>query len=74
MESFLFLPFVFFVADHGLDCFEMSMGAQYELTKRFTAEFSIHAFIERYPEESLKRLTEWACDPNGHVRRRQWRH
>ena len=69
MESFLFLPFVFFVADHGLDCFETSMRAQYELTKRFTAEFSIRAFIERYPRETLKRLAEWARDPNGHVRR-----
>ena len=69
MESFLFLPFVFFVADHGLDCFETSMRAQYELTKRFTAEFSIRAFIERYPRETLKRLAEWAHDPNGHVRR-----
>jgi 3-methyladenine DNA glycosylase AlkC len=69
MESFRFLPFVFFVADHGLDCFETSMRAQYELTKRFTAEFSIRAFIERYPEETLGRLAEWARDPNVHVRR-----
>jgi 3-methyladenine DNA glycosylase AlkC len=69
MESFLFLPFVFFVADYGLDCFETSMRAQYELTKRFTAEFSIRAFIERHPRETLGRLAEWARDPNGHVRR-----
>ena len=69
MESFLFLPFVFFVADHGLDCFETSMRAQYELTKRFTAEFSIRAFIERYPAETLERLAGWARDPNVHVRR-----
>lgn len=69
MESFLFLPFVFFVADHGLDCFETSMRAQYELTKRFTAEFSVRAFIERYPAETLERLAEWARDPNVHVRR-----
>ena len=63
MESFLFLPFVFFVADHGLDCFETSMRAQYELTKRFTAEFSIRAFIERYPEETL------SASPSGRVTR-----
>ena len=69
MESFLYLPFVFFVADHGLECFETSMRAQYELTKRFTAEFSIRAFIERYPKETLERLAEWAHDPNVHVRR-----
>ncbi|MDH4116079.1 MAG: DNA alkylation repair protein [Acidimicrobiia bacterium] len=69
MDGFVYLPFVFFVADHGLDHFEASMLAQYELTKRFTAEFSIRAFIERYPVETLGRLTEWARDPNVHVRR-----
>ncbi len=69
MQSFRYLPFVFFVADEGLDCFETSMRAQYELTKRFTAEFSIRAFIERDPDKTLARLAEWACDPNAHVRR-----
>ncbi len=69
MESFLYLPHVFFVADYGLDCFEPSMRAQYELTRRFTAEFSIRAFLDRYPTETLARLREWAGDPNTHVRR-----
>ena len=45
------------------------MRAQYELTKRFTAEFSIRAFIERDPDKTLGRLAEWARDPNVHVRR-----
>lgn len=69
MDSFLYLPFVFFVADHGLDCYETSMLAQYELTKRFTAEFSIRAYLEAYPEPTLNRLRKWARDPNVHVRR-----
>ncbi len=69
MGSFIYFPFVLFVADYGLDCFETSMLAQYELTKRFTAEFSIRAFIERYPKATLRRLTEWTSDPNVHVRR-----
>ena len=69
MESFLLLPHVFFVAEHGLECFEASMGAQYELTKRFTAEFSIRSFLMRYPGETLERLQLWATDPNVHVRR-----
>jgi 3-methyladenine DNA glycosylase AlkC len=45
------------------------MRAQYELTQRFTAEFSIRVFLERYPEATLARLREWARDPNVHVRR-----
>ena len=69
MASFRYLPFVFFVAEHGLDHFEEAMLAQYELTKRFTAEFSIRAYLDRYPTETLARLAEWAHDPNVHVRR-----
>ncbi|NKB88441.1 MAG: DNA alkylation repair protein [Acidobacteria bacterium] len=69
MESFIYMPLVFFVADHGVDCFEESMLAQYELTQRFTAEFSIRAFIERYPDATLQRLREWTGDPSMHVRR-----
>lgn len=69
MEPFIYLPHVFFVADHGLGCFEESLHAQYELTQRFTAEFSIRAFIDRYPEETLARLKLWATDPSLHVRR-----
>ena len=45
------------------------MRAQYELTQRFTAEFSVRAYLDRYPERTLRRLGEWAVDPNVHVRR-----
>ncbi len=69
MASFLYMPHVFFVGAHGLDCFETSMRAQYELTKRFTAEFSIRAYLERHPERTLDRLREWTHDPSVHVRR-----
>jgi 3-methyladenine DNA glycosylase AlkC len=69
MEPFIYLPHVYFVADHGLDCFETSMRAQYELTQRFTAEFSIRAFLDRHPERTLERLRSWAADPSAHVRR-----
>jgi 3-methyladenine DNA glycosylase AlkC len=69
MEGFRYLPFVFFVAYHGTDHFEDAMAAQYELTKRFTAEFSVRAYIERYPDKTLARLRIWAHDDNVHVRR-----
>jgi 3-methyladenine DNA glycosylase AlkC len=45
------------------------MRTNYELTKRFTAEFSIRPFLERYPHRTLKTLRCWASDPNPHVRR-----
>jgi 3-methyladenine DNA glycosylase AlkC len=69
MASFLFLPHVQFVAEFGVDHFEVSMRAQYVLTQLFTAEFSIRRFLDRYPEATLERLALWARDPSPHVRR-----
>src|SRR5918997_3406822 len=69
MDAFVYLPHVFFVAERGADHFEASMRAQYELTQRFSAEYSIRVFLERYPDATLGRLREWALDPSPHVRR-----
>jgi 3-methyladenine DNA glycosylase AlkC len=69
MAPFLYLPHVFYVASVGLPYFEESMRLQYELTQRFTAEFSIRSFIEKYPAATLSRLEEWAQDSSVHVRR-----
>jgi 3-methyladenine DNA glycosylase AlkC len=69
MAPFFYLPHVLFVAEHGLDHFELSMRAQYELTKRFSAESSIRPFIAKYPERTFALLRAWAGDENAHVRR-----
>ncbi|MDR4480540.1 MAG: DNA alkylation repair protein [Nitrospira sp.] len=69
MGSFLFLPHVFFVAEYGLEHFETSMQAQYQLTQRFTAEFSLRRYLERHQAATLARLTEWTADPREDVRR-----
>jgi 3-methyladenine DNA glycosylase AlkC len=69
MDVFRYLPHIFYISKYGIGHFEESMQAQYELTKHFTAEFSIRAFIEKYPEQSHDRLRRWAADPNVHVRR-----
>ena len=69
MAPFRYLPHVFFVQKYGLDDFEAAMRAQYELTKRFSAESSIRAFLVRYPEQTYARLLDWARDENVHVRR-----
>ena len=58
-----------FVAKYGLGYFDLSMQALYEMTKRFTAEGAIRAFIQKYPEQTLQRLAEWLDDRNCHVRR-----
>ncbi|HTV23049.1 MAG TPA: DNA alkylation repair protein [Polyangiaceae bacterium] len=69
MAPFRYLPHVCFVARFGLEHFEASMRAQYELTQRFSAESSIRPFLMRHPEATYARLVLWASDPNVHVRR-----
>jgi 3-methyladenine DNA glycosylase AlkC len=69
MAPFYYLPHVIFVAERGLDDFDLSMRAQYELTKRFSAEFSMRSFIARDPERTFAWLQRWTTDPNAHVRR-----
>jgi len=69
MAPFRFLPHVLFVQKYGLGDFEIAMRAQYELTKRFSAELSIRAFLVQHPERTYARLVEWARDGNVHVRR-----
>ncbi len=64
-----YMPHVFFVQRYGLDDFVAAMRAQYELTKRFSAESSIRAFLVKYPKETYARLQEWTQDENVHVRR-----
>jgi 3-methyladenine DNA glycosylase AlkC len=77
LAVFFYLPHVSFVATYGLDPvhnagrdpFETSMLAQYELTKRFSAEFSIRPFLIRWPDRTLAQLKQWTRDPDPHVRR-----
>src|SRR4029453_18863515 len=69
MAPFFSLPHTLFVAEHGLDHFEVSMRAQCELTKRFSAESSIRPYIARDPERTFAVLRRWAGDGNAHVRR-----
>jgi 3-methyladenine DNA glycosylase AlkC len=69
MAPFFYLPHTLFVAEHGLDHFDLSLRAQHELTRRFSAEASIRPYIARDPERTLSVLADWADDPNPHVRR-----
>jgi 3-methyladenine DNA glycosylase AlkC len=69
MAPFFYLPHTLFVAEHGLDHFDLSMEAQYALTKRFSAESSIRPYIARDPERTLAVLRRWTDDPSPHVRR-----
>ena len=69
VHGFQLMPVEHFVGAYGLDDFDASMKALYEITKRFTAEFAIRPFLIRYEKETLKVLSHWVTDDNEHVRR-----
>jgi 3-methyladenine DNA glycosylase AlkC len=69
MGPVFYFPHTVFVAERGLEHFDLSMQAQYELTKRFSAEGSIRAYVARNPERAWTFLETWARDSNPHVRR-----
>jgi 3-methyladenine DNA glycosylase AlkC len=68
-DGFIVLPQNEFVAKYGLDHYDLSVQALYQMTKRFSAEGAIRAFLLKYPERTLSILSEWAQDANPHVRR-----
>ncbi len=77
LAVFFYLPHVCFVSEYGLsasynagkDPFEISMKAQYELTRRFSAEFSMRTFLINDQKRTLKQLIAWTEDSCPHVRR-----
>ena len=69
LAPFFYMPHSLVIMERGLADFENGMRANYELTKRFSAEFSIRPFLTKYPDQSLKLLKSWIKDPNAHVRR-----
>jgi 3-methyladenine DNA glycosylase AlkC len=68
-DGFIVLPQNEFVAKYGLDHYDLSIQALYQMTKRFTAEGAIRPFLQKYPEQTLAILSDWAEDQNCHVRR-----
>src|SRR5688572_20398232 len=60
LAPFFYSPHSHYISRFGEADFEPAMRANYELTKRFTSEFSVRPFLVRYPRESLQRLQVWA--------------
>ena len=69
MAAFVYLPHVYWVAEHGLDHLDDSVRAMHAITQRFSFEFGIRPFVERHPREMLEVLARWCDDPSPHVRR-----
>ena len=68
-EGYWVMPIAFFVESYGIDDFEISTNAIYQITQRSTGEYAVRPFIVKYPKEMLALMLKWSCDPNVHVRR-----
>ena len=77
LAPMFYMPHCAYIANYGVDPiynngkdpFEVSIQAQYELTKRFTCEFSIRSFIISDEARTMEVLYQWVNDPDPHVRR-----
>lgn len=69
MTRFIVCTKAVYISNNGLDHFDISMNALYEITKRLTAEWGVRAFFIKYPEKTLAIFKKWAKDKDPHVRR-----
>ena len=68
-DGFIIMPQCLIVSRYGLEYFDASINALYEMTKRFTAEGDIRPFIEKYPEKTLAFLHRLTQDESPFARR-----
>lgn len=68
-DLFTYLPLSSWLKDIGPRDVEAALKANHELTRRFTAEFSIRSLLIAHQERTLKELTRWTKSPDVHVRR-----
>jgi 3-methyladenine DNA glycosylase AlkC len=69
LKSFELWPATEFIQTYGIDHIDESLAALYKMTQKFTAEFSIRPFINKYGDEIYQKLSKWSNDPNEHIRR-----
>jgi len=77
LSGLFYMPHCDFIAAYGVDAkynngidpFDVSMNAQFELIKRFTCEYSIRSFLLADEKRTMKVLESWLVDPDPHVRR-----
>lgn len=70
-NAFMYMPHGVYVSRYGLDEAHFDLATQflYEMTKRFSAEFAIRPFLNKFPEKMLHKLQGWVVDESQHVRR-----
>lgn len=69
LSGWALLPVNQFIAQHGLQHFDLSLALLKALTPHFTAEFGIRRFIDAEQDRALAEISGWTADANHHVRR-----
>lgn len=68
--DFIFAPLGEFVVLRGLeDHPDLSLDLLEEITQRFSMEWAIRPYLNRWQDKVLARMRQWAASPNYHVRR-----
>ena len=68
-QGYWIMPIAYFIETRGLDDFELSMDAIYQITQRNTGEYAVRPFVVKYPKEMTSLMLKWSLDTNVHVRR-----
>jgi len=68
--DFIFAPLGEFVVTRGLDQHpDLSLDLLQDITQRFSMEWAIRPYLNRWPDLVLDRMQDWANHPSTHVRR-----
>jgi 3-methyladenine DNA glycosylase AlkC len=68
--DFIFAPLGEFVVLRGLEQHpDLSLDLLEEITQRFSMEWAIRPYLNRWQDKVLARMRKWAESPNYHVRR-----
>ncbi|MCF6231919.1 MAG: hypothetical protein L3J36_02265 [Rhodobacteraceae bacterium] len=68
--DFIFAPLGDLVVNKGLeDHADLSLDLLEDITQRFSMEWSVRAFLNRWPDQTMARMQVWTRHPSTHVRR-----
>lgn len=69
--DFILAPLGEYVVRRGMAAQHLSLALKTlkEITKRFSMEDALRAFINTHPEKTFRELEKWSTDANYHVRR-----
>ncbi|MEM9788526.1 MAG: DNA alkylation repair protein, partial [Pseudomonadota bacterium] len=67
---FIYAPLGVYVERHGLeDHRDLGLDVLEQVTQRFSMEYSIRAFLNRWQDATLERMQDWVRHDHYHVRR-----